>query len=60
MREYVTNHVIVRTESSIDEIDNRYGPNAAVAFGIIKVVATFCVWMGAIILLINFMPQYLS
>lgn len=30
MREYVTNHVIVKTESPIDEIDNRYGPNAAV------------------------------
>lgn len=59
MREYIINHITVRTESSIDEIDNSYGPNAAVAFGIIRLIITFCVGMGGIILLINFLPQLL-
>lgn len=60
MREYITNHVTVRTESPIDEIDNRYGPNAAVAFGIIRIIITFCIGMGGILFLVNFLPQLLS
>lgn len=60
MREYIINHVTVRTESSIDKIDNSYGPNAAVAFGIIRLIITFCVGMGGILFLVNFLPQLLS